>query len=886
MQLGRPCDNGFDGDCGAKARKRRRAELQCAGLEERLLLFNVSSALIQGFSQTSGFPSTPTLFDQITGQSRTQSLVVQGPVTPSGSAATSSPSQLSTALNSAVNAPSSFTAVNSAPAVVKPATAGAVSADFNGDGRIDLKDFDMLRRGLGLRGLNARPMDLNGDGRLDLRDFSVFRARFADASRPLGVAISPPSAARAASPSITIRFDQKVSGLTIGDLRLTRNGANILSGAETLSTTDNKTFVFGGLSQQAAQAGRFDFRVAGPTSNIVSESYSRMQADASATWTNQQSATSVSIQGIPAEPTSQNPNSLRIVFDQVVTGLKLGNVSLTRENGANLLTSAQTLTSTDGRVWTLNNIGALTDKFGVYRVSVNTQGVSDGSGAAVNLTAQARFVSLAEIRSSDQFMRMIMNGSHHFMQPERFTNLDHEDGDSLLTLGTRIQYVADPKVFQSLLGGSAPLGGAVTAAQAKQAYDLLFQHYEADHPEAVTGSYIGARSLKGDQKASDLGQFPIDALSLSKFQNLSVNPVIATSPNNDGTVNINDPATFEALYQNFYREAIGLGSRPKQEIIHFDEVGYVYGEWPKLVELFSRLKTALHQEGVLVSINVGGWPWTKPFNIVGANIQQDLAKMADSVNIESIWSRDASAPGGSFRTVENTQLIINNLRTVMDAGLNISLLPTQHLSNQNVINIANVTEVVVDGEAKLLATLSRDHHIFPSSGRVQEQFQLEGLTGKYAGLNGLRWTAQEVAGHGNQVYLKVEWKTLAALKSEKGITGAIAFTGGQFHDLQANTRMNAALALLARDVGDKIAVHYSPGYTFPGDGDPNNVENWWYWPAQLGRPTSEYVIDSVASNGEILAMHRNFANGVLTVHPSEGWVNVQLNKTPHVSAIG
>ena len=888
MTLRLSTDQRFNSKQDGAARKKRRAQLQCANLEERLLLFNMSSAFTQSFSMGSN-PSNalagmgsfaPTAFEQMTTQLKQQSLAVQGSVASSQTVA-AQPVRLASTLNASL-ASSASTPPRQAKATAAPATLS--TGDFNNDGRIDLVDVNMLRRSFGLRGANARGMDMNGDGRLDLRDFALLRTRLAEASRPLGITIAAPSGARSATPRVTMTFDQRVTGFDLQDVRLTRDGVNILTGAESLTSADGKTFVLSGLSQESTRGGRFEFRVLSGASNIVGERYSRLPADASVTWTVQQGATTVSLRGVPTQPTSDNPDSVQIVFDQAVSGLTLANISLTHENGANLLTGQQTLTTTNGREWTLGNLRGLTEKAGVYRLNVNTPGVAN-DGTAVNLSAQARFAILAEIRSSDSFMRMIINAGHQFMQPERFVTMDHNDGVSLLTLGTRLNYAVDPNAFRSLLGASAPAGGAVTAQQAKDAYAELINRYENAHPEATTGSYIGARSIKGNQKASDLGTFPIDVLSIDPFKNLSVLDPIATSINNDGFLDVQDPDTLEAMFQNFYKEAVGLGSRPKQEIIHFDEVGYVYGDWPKLVELFSRLKTALHNEGVLVSINLGGWAWTKAFNIVSPTVIQDLTKMADSVMIESIWSNEPKAPGGTFRNVENTQLIINNLRAAMDAGLNINLLPTQHTANQNILGITSVTEVEVNGETKLLATLNRDHHIFPSGGRVQDQFHFSELTGQYANLNGVRWTAEEVPGKGNQVYLKSTWNTLAEVKAAHGITGQIALSGGKLHDLQANTRMNAALALLARNPGDKILVHYSPGYTMPGDADPNHPDNWWYWPAQLGKPTAEYVVDSTGPQGQILTMHRDFANGTLIVHPTDGWVEVKLNKATNVLAI-
>ena len=58
--------------------------------------------------------------------------------------------------------------------------------------------------------------------------------------------------------SITISFSEPVSGFDLADLTLTRNGgANLLTGSQTLTSTDNITFTLGNLSGLTGAAGNW-----------------------------------------------------------------------------------------------------------------------------------------------------------------------------------------------------------------------------------------------------------------------------------------------------------------------------------------------------------------------------------------------------------------------------------------------------------------------------------------------------------------------------------------------------------------------------------------------------------------------------------------------------
>lgn len=89
-------------------------------------------------------------------------------------------------------------------------------------------------------------------------------------------------------------------------------------------------------------------------------------------------APQVSAITIPTAPVQ----SLTITFSEAVRGLDLTDLTLTRNGGANLLTQAQTLTTTDYITWTLSNLADLTFMPGDYRLTLSAanSGIIDYGG--------------------------------------------------------------------------------------------------------------------------------------------------------------------------------------------------------------------------------------------------------------------------------------------------------------------------------------------------------------------------------------------------------------------------------------------------------------------------------------------------------------------------
>jgi hypothetical protein len=120
-----------------------------------------------------------------------------------------------------------------------------------------------------------------------------------------------------------------------------------------------------------------------------------------------QATTQVTISGPTASissvssPTSSAVSSLTITFNEPVFGLTLSNLRLTQGgSSANLLTAAQTLTTTDHITWTLGNLAGLTDpthrvaRFTLTLAAANS-GVADLAGNPLQTSAATSFTVVA-----------------------------------------------------------------------------------------------------------------------------------------------------------------------------------------------------------------------------------------------------------------------------------------------------------------------------------------------------------------------------------------------------------------------------------------------------------------------------------------------------------
>jgi hypothetical protein len=192
--------------------------------------------------------------------------------------------------------------------------------------------------------------------------------------------------------TITIRFSERVTGFDLGDLSLTRNGGatNLLTAAQTLTSTDNGlTWTLGNLAGLTLFSGQYDLTLTAAGSRIQDLAHNALASDASDAWAMNNpdaSAPTVRINTVAPDPRRTAVTSVSILFSEVVTGMDLSDLTLTRNGGPNLLTAANTLTSSDsGKTYVLAGLSGLTAAEGQYVLTLKSSGtgIADLAGNAL-----------------------------------------------------------------------------------------------------------------------------------------------------------------------------------------------------------------------------------------------------------------------------------------------------------------------------------------------------------------------------------------------------------------------------------------------------------------------------------------------------------------------
>ncbi|MGB8169542.1 MAG: carboxypeptidase regulatory-like domain-containing protein [Chthoniobacteraceae bacterium] len=105
-------------------------------------------------------------------------------------------------------------------------------------------------------------------------------------------------------------------------------------------------------------------------------------------------APSVDIVDVTPDPRNTGVASVNFAFSRAVTGFSVGDLTLARNGGANLLSGTESLTTTDNITWTLGNLTSLTSTDGTYRLILpaSTSGIEDLFGNPLEGDAIDEFV--------------------------------------------------------------------------------------------------------------------------------------------------------------------------------------------------------------------------------------------------------------------------------------------------------------------------------------------------------------------------------------------------------------------------------------------------------------------------------------------------------------
>jgi hypothetical protein len=184
---------------------------------------------------------------------------------------------------------------------------------------------------------------------------------------------------------LQIVFNGPVEDFDLNDLRLTfNNGPDLITGGESLTTSDNIHWNLTGLATRAGD-GVYRLTILAAGSGIEDAGDNELATDAVATWTVDNVPPTVTLPAVLPVLQHLAVPAVNIVFDEWVDGLDVSDLRLTCDGGANLLTGSQTLTTADHITWTLGGLSDLTGTSGHYVVTLVAagSGIQDATGHAL-----------------------------------------------------------------------------------------------------------------------------------------------------------------------------------------------------------------------------------------------------------------------------------------------------------------------------------------------------------------------------------------------------------------------------------------------------------------------------------------------------------------------
>ena len=206
-----------------------------------------------------------------------------------------------------------------------------------------------------------------------------------------------PDPRRSPVAEIAIVFNEAVTGFDVGDLSLTRDdGANLLTD-QPLTTSDGITWALGGLADLTAADGAYALQLAKAGSGIADVGGNPLYGDAAEAWVVDTAGPTADVVDVSPDPNDMPVEQIEIVFDEPVTGLDVGDLTLTRGGGGNLLTGSEDLETADGITWILAGLGALTGMEGTHTMTLTLaaagSGIADLAGNPLTASASDTWVS-------------------------------------------------------------------------------------------------------------------------------------------------------------------------------------------------------------------------------------------------------------------------------------------------------------------------------------------------------------------------------------------------------------------------------------------------------------------------------------------------------------
>jgi hypothetical protein len=171
---------------------------------------------------------------------------------------------------------------------------------------------------------------------------------------------------------IVVSFNVPVTGFDLSDLSLTRDTMNVsLLGLQPPTSLDGMNWHITGLAALTSADGDYVFSVVAAGSGIQDLAGNAFAVDATDQWRKDSVAPIVTITPISPDPINSSVGSITLTFSKPVVGLSITNLILSHNATPLDWTAAQSVTTSDGITWTLNNLSPLTSTDGDYTLTLD-----------------------------------------------------------------------------------------------------------------------------------------------------------------------------------------------------------------------------------------------------------------------------------------------------------------------------------------------------------------------------------------------------------------------------------------------------------------------------------------------------------------------------------
>ena len=176
--------------------------------------------------------------------------------------------------------------------------------------------------------------------------------------------------------TVTINFNEPVTGVDIADFQLTRNGSpvNIAGLTVTESTSSRYTI---NLTSVTSLEGTYSLTLVAAGADIRDPDGTLMTTNATDSWVNDQTLPTADIVNVAMDPRGSAISTIVVNFSEAVTGVTVSDFTLTR-NGTAVALSGVTITQLAPNQYRLGNLTSKTGSAGNYVLSL----AAAGSGIA------------------------------------------------------------------------------------------------------------------------------------------------------------------------------------------------------------------------------------------------------------------------------------------------------------------------------------------------------------------------------------------------------------------------------------------------------------------------------------------------------------------------